>query len=302
MRETSIEAGPVRLNVAAGPDSGPPIVLLHGVTRRWQDFLPVLPALAARWRVVAPDARGHGLSGRAPGAYRVVDYVPDVLALLGGLDGPAIVLGHSLGGLLAAAAAAAAPGRVRALVLEDPTFEMTGGRIGETAFPDLFRAYRAWAGSDRPVDVIAAALAEAPVMTPGGPRRLGDLRDPASLRNSAACLRRLDPEVLDPPLAGRWLDGFDVSGTLAGIACPTLLLRGDRAAGGALPDDYAAEVAGAITDCLSIRLAGLGHNLHAEGAEAMLRAVLPSPRLARMIRRGCRRCAGPLARRSLGRR
>jgi pimeloyl-ACP methyl ester carboxylesterase len=274
LRETPFEAGAVRLNVAAGPASGPPIVLLHGVTRRWQDFFPLLPALAARWQVLAPDARGHGRSGRTPGGYRVVDYVPDVLALLAGLDEPPIVLGHSLGGMLAAAAAAS--GRVRALVLEDPTFEMTGRRIGETAFPDLFRAYRAWAGSGRPVDEIAAALAEAPVATPGGgTRRLGDLRDPASLRHSAACLRRLDPEVLEPALAGRWLDGYDVARTLGRIACPTLLLRGDPAAGGALPEAYAAEIAAAIPGCLSIRLAGLGHNLHADGPGAMLRVMLP---------------------------
>jgi pimeloyl-ACP methyl ester carboxylesterase len=278
VQESSFEAGGLALNLATGPAAGAPVVLLHGVTRRWQDFLPILPALAARWHVHAIDLRGHGRSGRAAGAYRVIDYVPDVVAFLrDGLAGPAIVLGHSLGAMVAAAAAAEAPGRVRALVLEDPTFAMTGHRIGETGFLDLFRAYQAFAGSGRPVEEIAAALAEAPVAVPGrdGPVRLGEIRDPAALRLSASCLRRLDPDVLPPAIAGRWLDGYDVGATLGRVACPTLLLRGDFAAGGALPDAYAAELAAALRGCLHLRLSGVGHNIHATQAEAMLRLVLP---------------------------
>src|SRR5437762_336652 len=69
LKEQGFDSGLVRLNVASGPDSGPPAVLLHGVARRWQDFLPILPALTLRWHVHAIDFRGHGRSGRAAGAY-----------------------------------------------------------------------------------------------------------------------------------------------------------------------------------------------------------------------------------------
>lgn len=279
MREIRFETGSVTLNVARGPASGPPLILLHGVTRRWQDFLPLLPALSAAWEVHALDFRGHGRSDPAgSGAYRVIDYVPDVLAYLReGVSGPAVVLGHSLGSMVAAAVATRAPERVRGLILEDPTFEMTGARVAESGFLDLFQAFQPLAGSPQPTEAVAATLAESRVGVPGRSDRprLGDLRDPVSLRFSASCLKRLDPEVLTSAIAGRWLDGYDVPATLGGVRCPTLMLQGEQALGGALPDDYAAELARHIPGCLHLKMPGVGHNIHAGQAEAMLRLVLP---------------------------
>jgi pimeloyl-ACP methyl ester carboxylesterase len=275
LREVTFDAGATALNVAIGPESGPPLVLLHGVTRCWRDYMTILPQLAIRWHVHALDFRGHGRSERAPG-YRVIDYVADVVALLRDyLTEPAVILGHSLGAMVATAAAAEAPERVRALVLEDPPFEMGASRIDETMWPALFAAYRSVAGSERPVDEVAAALAAAPIMMPGDPRPtpLGSLRDAVSLRFQAACLRRLDPEVLDPILERRWLDGFPVAETLGRIACPTLLLQGDSTAGGALPDRYAAELASLIPRAIHVRMPGVGHQIHANQAEDMTRLV-----------------------------
>jgi pimeloyl-ACP methyl ester carboxylesterase len=278
VRERPFATGNVTLNVAVGPPNGPPVLLLHGVTRRWQDWRVLLPSLTFDFQAHALDFRGHGRSGRAPGSYRVVDYVPDVLAYLRqAIELPAVVVGHSLGGMVAAAVAAELPGRVRALVLEDPTFAMTGDRIGETSFPDLFRAFLPHAGSARPVAEIAAELAEAPIHQPDRPvpARLGEVRDAVNLRTSAAGLKHLDPDVLTAPLAGRWLDGYDVPATLARVACPTLFLQGDFAAGGALPDEYAAELAAALRDVALVKLPGIGHNIHGTQPGAMLNLMLP---------------------------
>ncbi len=213
MIEARFQAGTVGLNVASSPATGPPVVLLHGVTRRWQDWLVAVPYLTARWQVFALDFRGHGLSDRTPGAYRIADHVPDIVAFLRhGLREPAILIGHSLGGNVALAAAAEAPERVRALVLEDPPLEMAGPRLAETPFLDTFRVFERHAGSARSVPAIAADLAAARVLIPGRrePVRLGDIRDPISIRFTAASLRRLDPEALRVPIAGRWLDGSDL--------------------------------------------------------------------------------------------
>ncbi len=278
MIEKTHRAGSLPLHHAEGPDHGPPLVLLHGVIRRWQDFLPILPALCFRWRVLAVDFRGHGRSGHDPdGRYRVVDYVADVVSLIEhrSPSEPVILVGHSLGAMVAAAVAAEMPGRVRAVVLEDPPFAMMGDRIGETSYLDLFRGYRPFAGSRLPVPEIAAGLAEIRLTPPGqtAPIRLGDARDATSLRFSASCLRQLDPAVLGPIVDGRWLDGYDVAGTLRKVACPTLLLQADFAAGGALPDDYAVEVASTIPDATHIRLPGIGHQIHGSQPEAMLRLM-----------------------------
>lgn len=266
------------LNLASWDGDGPPVVLLHGVTRRWQDWLSVVPFLSTRWKVFALDFRGHGASDRTPGAYRIADYVPDVIDFLRSeFTEPAIVVGHSLGGNVAASVAAGAPDRVRGVVLEDPPLEMAGKRIGETPFLETFRVFVQHAGSEESVGTVAAAMAESVVKLPqlAEPMRLGALRDAVSLRSSAAGLKRLDREVLEVPIAGRWLDDGDVRRDLRSIRCPALLLQADFAAGGAMPDDHAAEMVALLHDGVHIRLPNHGHNLHGMSSEAFLRLLLP---------------------------
>ncbi|MFF8958753.1 alpha/beta fold hydrolase [Streptomyces sp. NPDC014894] len=93
---------------------GPPLVLLHGGFldhRMWDDQIP---ALAAEYRVIAPDARGHGESSNANGPFRPTD---DVADLLRGLDtGPAILVGLSMGAATAVDTALEHPDLVRAVV------------------------------------------------------------------------------------------------------------------------------------------------------------------------------------------
>ena len=61
------EAGAVTINYAEGPPSGPPLVFLHGGGARWRAYEDVLLELARSVHLFAPDLRGHGHSGRAPG-------------------------------------------------------------------------------------------------------------------------------------------------------------------------------------------------------------------------------------------
>jgi pimeloyl-ACP methyl ester carboxylesterase len=272
------DAGPVALHGVQSAGAGTPLVLLHGVGRRWQDWLGVRPAMEAWGPVWALDFRGHGWSNRAAdGAYRVADHAADAVRWMDEMTSqePVVLVGHSLGAMVAAAVAAARPERVAAVVLEDPPFATMGERIGETAHPDLFRAYRDLAGPGRSVPEVAAALAEVRVGPPGAPkRRLGDLRDAPALRFAASCLRHVDPAVFDPILAGAWLDGYDVASTLRAVRCPALLLRADPAAGGMLPDAYARELAGLLPDVTLHTVAGVGHQVHGTAPERFLRPTL----------------------------
>src|SRR5229473_506726 len=74
LHEAQFETSEVMINFAEGPPKGPPFVVLHGGAVRWQQGRALLEALSARWHVYAPDFRGHGMSGRVPGAYCLRDY------------------------------------------------------------------------------------------------------------------------------------------------------------------------------------------------------------------------------------
>ena len=122
--------------------------------------LGVLPPLALRWHLYAPDLRGFGLSGRAPGAYRVLDYAGDVIAFLRGVvRGPAAVVGHSLGAIVAIAVAADASDLVRAAVLEEPPLGIVGAQpMRETPVHGAYRRMYEIALQRPPLAHVAAAL------------------------------------------------------------------------------------------------------------------------------------------------
>lgn len=101
----------------------PPLVMLHGLTASGACWSPQARALAGEHDVVMPDARGHGQSGTPPTGYRYDELAQDVVELIRalGLRAP-ILLGHSMGGMTAAAVAAREPRVLGGLVLVDPTF------------------------------------------------------------------------------------------------------------------------------------------------------------------------------------
>ena len=99
--ERRFDTGEVVLNYAEGPNNGPPLVLFPGVTRRWQSFfMPIINPFINRTHIYAVDHRGHGKSSHKPGQYRLNDFSTDAATFLQQLDEPAIIFGHSLGGMI----------------------------------------------------------------------------------------------------------------------------------------------------------------------------------------------------------
>jgi pimeloyl-ACP methyl ester carboxylesterase len=268
---------PLSLNCAFGPAHGPPILLLHGITRRWQDFVTLLPVLAVRWQVNALDLRGHGKSERTPGAYHVIDYVRDVGDFLSVQAGEQITIyGHSLGALVAAATAARWPEKVRAVVLEDPPSEAFVRNLHSSPFYAMFSGLRRLAAAGLSIDETARELAELRLPGPHGNTlmRLGDLRDPTSLRFTARNLQDLDPTTIDVLLDGDWLAGFDYQAVFAAIRCPTLLLRADENFGGMLPRNDAEQMASLVPSCSLVDFPRTGHLLHWMATETICRLVM----------------------------
>jgi lipase len=106
------------------PDASP-IVCLHGVTAHGERFKRLAEERwAERFRIVAPDLRGHGRSGYEP-PWTIATHVADVLETLDALDvGAANWVGPSFGGRLILELAAAHPERVHRAVLLDPAIQI----------------------------------------------------------------------------------------------------------------------------------------------------------------------------------
>jgi pimeloyl-[acyl-carrier protein] methyl ester esterase len=115
----------VRLHVEAD-GAGPALVMLHGWSRSSADLASLASRLAASHRVLRPDLRGHGRS--TPGPFSLEALVDDLVALLDAhrLERAAL-LGWSLGGQVALAAAPRLRGRLSALVLIGATPRFTSG-------------------------------------------------------------------------------------------------------------------------------------------------------------------------------
>jgi 3-oxoadipate enol-lactonase len=98
--------------------AGSPLLLIHGLMVSGAMYHGVVPTLAAHYRVIVPDLRGHGRNGALGGPYSVEQLARDLAQLLDDLQvDSAHVLGYSQGGTVAQQFAREHPSRVRSLVL-----------------------------------------------------------------------------------------------------------------------------------------------------------------------------------------
>ena len=115
-RPRSERAGLAAIEAGAGAQ----IVLMHGVGLRSEAWNRQIDALAEAYQVTAFDMPGHGESAVRSEMSRVSDYTDAVLAAI---DGPALVVGHSMGAMIALDLAVLAPERVRGVVALNAVFE-----------------------------------------------------------------------------------------------------------------------------------------------------------------------------------
>lgn len=245
--------------------------------------------------LVSLDFRGHGQSSSTPNAYRVVDYVADAVHVLDQLSGKLIVYGHSLGAMVALAASARLPEKVHAAILEDPPFATMGKHLPGTALMNYFEAVA------RCLSQLQAEYPEQPNRRPGTatpnrssrdsehlqssarseryfeafsemvvgqgadglPIRIRDQRDEPSRRFTGESLSQLDPHVLQPITAGKWLEHYDVLELASAIRCPVHVLQADPQQGGMLADHDVELLRGPLGAQLRhTYFAGVGHFIH----------------------------------------
>jgi pimeloyl-ACP methyl ester carboxylesterase len=230
-----------------------PALLLHGIGGRASLWAPTVAALAPR-PVFAMDMPGY--DGTRPALTGFPELADAAAALL---DGPADVVGHSLGGMIALELALRHPDRVRRLVIiaSSPAF---GSR--DPAFRAAFLAAR-----QKPLD---EGLGMAGVAAALVPAMLGPAADPAAAPAAIAAMGSVDEAAYRTTLAT--LTGFDRRADLPRLAQPALLIAGE--ADQTAPPRGMARMAEAMPDARLLIIPGAGHLLPLEAPDAFHAALL----------------------------
>jgi len=263
--ERRIESDGVGLHLELeGPEDGAPVLFLHGVGssgRTWE-WLP--DELRRGRRIIRVDLRGHGRSDHALGTYDVPRYGADVVAVLNSVvSRPAVVVGNSLGGVIAWWLAQNHPDLVSAALLEDPplfageTPEAEAGR-----FRDVFHAVRAVIVESRERGLSEDETAEHIATIrwgPPGTLPLGQLLTDDGLPTMAFGYQRLDLGVIDSAIDGSTLAATE---TRSPATRPVLLVAADEAAGGAFSTRDAELLAERQPAVEVVRIEGAGHRIH----------------------------------------
>lgn len=260
-------AGSVELAVAEAGPGGSPLMLLHGFTGAKEDFADWLDAFADRgWHVVAPDHRGHGASA-APGDeadYSLATFAADALGLADELGWSRFVLlGHSMGGMVAQVMALRSPERIRGLVLMDTGHSRVDGIDPDLAALGIEIARTS--GLDALADLTAGR--ESPLSTAADARVRRER--PGYVEFGDRKLRACSPAMY-AALVGEMLSQPDRLEALAALDLPTLVVVGE--------EDHAflgpcRRLSGAIPGARLAELAGAGHSPQFEAPEAWWDAV-----------------------------
>lgn len=269
--ERQFSASAVNLNyVEHGPPSAAPLVMLHGGAWRWQAFLSLIPSLGRSWHTYAVDLRGNGRSGWVPGRYRLADFADDNAEFVERLNAPAVLVGHSIGGVVALMVAARRPDLVRGLIIEDVPITRESYRNVIDSSRAMFGLWLQLKRAAQSEQDLAFALADAYRDTP--------VVTSTWILFFAGCLWQLDPGFFDNLLDDfeGFHAGYDGKQILSRLACPILFLRGETRRGAVMTDDEIAWLQRHCGNAECVSIAGVGHLLHLEdpGQTPVLTAML----------------------------
>lgn len=238
--------------------AGEPLVLLHGHPFDRSMWSPQLAALSDEFRVVAPDLPGYGDSALRADPMPMRSFADAVIELFDLLEVErAVVVGLSMGGLVAMELGLGYPARVKGVVLAATTAEPV-------------------AAGEQEVRLAKAALAQERGMLPLAGEMITDLFGPDAGRDHALVLRIFTMMLSAPAqgaaaaLRGR-AQRPDYSQLLTGLPVPAMVIAGDHDVHA--PDRIVEQLVGALPDPELVRFAGSGHLPNLEEPDGFNAAV-----------------------------
>jgi pimeloyl-ACP methyl ester carboxylesterase len=259
-----ITSGDVGIYVQeAGPRTGIPVVLIHGVGAWSETWRPTINVLAqVGYRVIAVDLPPFGYSFRpASGDYSTEAQAKRILGVLDALKiESAVLVGHSFGGRATVEAAMSAPQRVRALVLVCAALGLQDPPAEEPGF-----VTHVVLGTPPVRNAVVATLATNPLLTGTFLRAFTERHDPITSQRIEVYQR---PQLVtgSTEALGRWFAQFVLSGErpksrqpdmYRALKVPALVIWGERDS--VTPLSQAQHLASLLPDAALVTMPGTGH-------------------------------------------
>ena len=237
-----IDVGGHGLRVDVSGEGPPDLLCLHGLVDRLEIWDRIAKPLSARGRLIRVDQRGHGESDAPPGPYRREDLAADVVSVIEHFGSTrAVLVGHSMGGIVAMTTALAYPERVAGLVLIG-TASQSKQKVAEWYERIALAGER-----DGSAGLAHAIYGEKTRKVVSG--------DAQGIAHVTRALKSLYTDPLTPKLAQ--------------IRCPVLLLVGEKDPMGPKASVIIAEE---LPDAQLEVIPDCGHWIHVEQPEAVLKA------------------------------
>jgi pimeloyl-ACP methyl ester carboxylesterase len=260
--EKKFAASTIEVNYAEGPDNGPPVLLIHGLSGHWPAWESVIDQFAADWHVYAIDLRGHGDSGRTPGGYEFKDYPTEVVEFLREVvREPAYIIGHSLGAVTAVGVSGTAPELVAAAVLEDPPL-YTRDWFDESPFAPSFQAALDIRNKNLSVKDTAIEI-----------KKIDDQSSDEKIVMRAIAVNKTAPEVWTVVIEGRSATDSEPDELLQKAKSPILLMQANPDLGGAMRDVEATRTIDLLEQGRYVKWDDVGHGMHDEQPERFVQLV-----------------------------
>ena len=255
----------------------PTLVYLPGLTANAHLFDGVVQAgLSPRFRILALDLRGRGLSDKPANGYTMADHAADVIGVLDaeGIE-QATLVGHSFGGLLSMYMAANHPDRVARIVIIDAAKSAADPKVAEMIRPSLDRL-----GVVLPsVDAYLAAMKQMPFLDGYWDDTLeAYFRADMRVNDDGTAQAQSTPQAIGAAIDGILAEDWEV--IINGIRCPALLVNATGPYGppGSPPivtEEAARETAGQIANCRYVHVPGNHVTMvFGENAQTVAEAIL----------------------------
>lgn len=279
---------------------GTPLLLIHGQGVAWQDYAEVLPELSKHYHVYAVDCFGHGKSSHNSEKYSAQEtgkalswFIENVI------KEPAIVSGHSSGGLLTVWLAANSPENVKGIILEDPPlFSCEIERTEKTfAFVDSFEPIHRYINQNEEKNYSLFYLKNCKWLDFFGKSKEKilnygikyNLKHPESeikffflppaITRMFHFLREYDPIFGEAFYTCSWMKNFSHKENLLKINCPSVLIHTRWSYSeegillGAMDEKDAQKAVSYIKNCKLINVKS-GHDFHAEKPKEFLNIII----------------------------